>query len=469
MLGNTLSAQSSIATHQITSAQRHVYHAQESIYSFLLEIVKTWQPEDVLQEFKQLFIHHVNTTSSLLLPHLYEIVFANQEWEFHHTLKRSCYILINNWDLSRNHQSIQQLVALFSDPVLEKPTVSPTLRRLRNWLKNFVASPDFQDLQLFVSRYEDRQQHWSQRYTSYLLASQYIDPSNPLEQRQAARALARQLKDRFKFQLAMYTAMSPSISTRKLENPTGLGDEGLRFIKQIVAKRGFFSYPNLAHIFINQTQNLCYQDFKSSLQNYLIFSIDKTPLSRSLKTQLSEKFDRLYSEHNDKIINEALLLRTANRVIDYLTTENREEPSALFSFLISQGNPLTLVILLLKIVLMCRYSYTHLEARIADLVRYYQPYPEEDCRWVIHFLEIFNITMTIYTGNVQYNLVNMAASYPSADFSSELGAYRIFSQLKQTPCTELSQEIQELLAIEETLAAEHDERLPHYPPLPEAI
>jgi hypothetical protein len=435
--------------------QRDIPRAQEIIYSHLLEIVKTWEPDEVLEEFKHLFIHHVNTVSSNTLPSLYEIVFSNQEHEFRNTLKRSCYILINNWDISRNHKFIQKLIQIFEDPVLEKNTMSPTLQRLRSWLRAFINSKDFEELKLFAARYEERDNiHWSERYTSYLLVPQYIDLNNPIEQRQAARALSKQLKDQFKFELAMYTARSEAATTSKSKlprNPTGLGDDVLRLIKAIVAKRGVFGYVSLANIFVNQTQNQNYRNFKKSLQKYLAFSVERQGYAKNLKTQLAEKLDTLYADHHDKPINDALLLRTCNRVIEYITTENHVEPSALFILLLSHGSPLTLVVILLKIVLICKYSHTHLEARIAELILYYKEFPEAECKWVVNFFEIFRITMAIYTENVEFNLVNMQPADGISPENSKdiLDACRIFSQPKYAPqLNEEQQKEEELKELE---------------------
>ncbi len=428
---------------QANRFQRDIPKAQETIYNYLLEIVKLWSPEEVLAEFSHLFIHHVNTISSHILPSLYEIVFSNQEIEFRNTLKRSCYILINNWDITRSHKTIQELIQTFNDPILDKPTMSPTLRRLRSWLKAFVESSDFEQLKLFASKYDDQgHRHWSERYTSYLLVPQYIDLNNPVEQRHAARALSKQLKERFKFDLAMYTARSQSNSSvingaesekKSPKNPTGMGDEILHLVKMIVVRRGKFSHANLAHIFLSQTKSLTYLEFKLSLQRYLIFSLESHDFAKALKKQLFEKLEALYTNHHDKQIDDALLLRTCNRVIEYLTTENHQEPSSLFVQLLSQGNPLTLVVVLLKIVLICRHARTHLESRIANLVQYYKNYLEEDCRWVINFFEIFDITMAIYAENVEFNLVDMrgeTSAQIELQRSSEFGTYRIFSQMR---------------------------------------
>ncbi|MGG6297924.1 hypothetical protein ACQ4M4_26315 [Leptolyngbya sp. AN02str] len=431
--------------------QLNIPKAQETIYNYLIEIVKTWPPEDVLGEFDQLFIQHANTVSSDTLPSLYEIVFANQEQEFRNTLKRSCYILINNWDLARHHASIRKLIQLFESPIIAKPTMSPTLRRMRQWLKNFVDSDDYAQLCLFAARYDEKHvKHWSERYTSYLLVPQYIDLNNPAEQRHAARALSKQLKEKFKFDLAMYTARSQLTSAieKPPANPTSLGDDVLRLIKIIVVRKGKFSYTNIANIFLKQTQNARYTDFKRSFLNYLLFSIEDNEVKETLRTQLSDRLQVLYAEHQHLPIDDALLLRTCNRTIEFLTTETHEEPSPLFIQLLSRGNPLTLVVLLLKIILVCRYARTNLEARIADLVHYYKDCTEDECQWVIQFFEIFDITMTIHAENVEFNLVNMGEEFPPSldEPLSEGQSYRIFSQVKGGPTSE-----QELDAIEQKI------------------
>jgi hypothetical protein len=430
--------------------ERNIHHAQEVIYTFLLDIVRKWPPEEVLLEFKRLFIFHIDSVSSDAMQALYEVVFSNNEEEFKNTLKRSCYILVNNWDASRNYKPIQELIQVFSDPCISRYTNSPTLKRLRIWLDNFVRGKDYEELKLFASRYEEHEHGpWTARYTSYLLVPQYIDLKNPLEQREAARALSKQLKDRFKFDLAMYIARSQSVTSRERlpKNPTALGDEVLRLIKAIVARRGPFSYANLANIFINQINSLTYKEFKYSLHKYLIFSIENSEFVETLQSKLPEKLQSLYEVHDPEIVTEALLLRTCNRMIEYLTTENQTEPSQLFILLLSQGNPITLVVVLLKIILICKNARTHLEACIAELIRYYEKYPEEECKWIVNFLEIFNVTFAIHAENVQYNLVKMQPDEVTGETEIESppqfadifdpNAYRIFSQLKREPKLEL--------------------------------
>jgi hypothetical protein len=352
--------------------------------------------------------------------------------------------------MAREHKAVQELLQLFSDPIIYKPTVSPTLKRLRGWLIDFVESQDFKDLELFVtSRFSanDDDRNWATRYTSYLLVPQYIDNRNPREQREAARAMSRRLKDKFKFDLAMYTVYA-QLSTplgRQRENPTVLGDDVVRLIKAIVAKRGPFSHRNLARIFKEQTRNVSYRQYKNSLLGYLVFSVQEAEFVRTLKTCIQDKLDRLYRKYDSHPVDRSLILRTSNRLIDYLMTEDRERPSELFTMLLSRGTPLTLAVVLLKIILISRNSHPYLEARIADLIRYYQQFPRNECQWIINFLEIYSITFAIYSNDVEYNLVRVYKDN-AEDQACEhsLDDYRVFSQMLRARRLRAAQAIDEV-------------------------
>jgi hypothetical protein len=413
----------SAASRGAESIEPSTNQAQETLYRFLLEIVKQWSPEEVLLEFKRLFFFQTDAVTSEAAQALHQLVKRNNSVEFRNTLKRSCYILINNWDAARQYKPIQELVQSFQDSTIANP--------LKDWIEDFRNSKDYADLKLFTARYEDQQKEkWVNRYTSYLLVPQYVDTRNPIEQREAARALSRQLKDRFKFDLAMYIARSQAATSpeRLPKNPTALGDNVLMLIKAIVTRRGQYSYENLANIFVNQIQNLNYKQFKQSLQKYLIFLVDQqSEFAAAFQAKLAEKLEMLYVDYDENVLNDALILRTCNRVIEYLTSENRKEPSPLFILLLSHGNPMTLVIVLLKLVLICPASRSHLEARIAELICYYDQLPEQDCNWIVNFLEIFSVTFAIHAENVQYNLVKVQEAPPT---QTTLDHYRIFSQMK---------------------------------------
>ncbi|MEP0871714.1 hypothetical protein NDA01_18025 [Trichocoleus desertorum AS-A10] len=410
-----------------------IEHAQETIYEFLIHTVKQCSPEVALAEFESLFVHSVNMTSSEVNQALYQIIVANDEQEFRNTLKRSCYILINNWNTSKKYQIIQQLVGLFPKIKFNRKTASLILTRLNSWLEKFVGSSDYQELELFVSACTFQPERpWSHRYTSYLLVSQFVNTTNSVEQRETARVLSKQLKEQYKRDLALYVARSQSnvVQTVPLKNPTLLGDEVLLLIKRLVAKKCVFSYTNLANIFLKQTHELTYCQFKDSLKKYLIYSMSNQDLAESVKKSLFGSLESLYEIHDERDLDDALLLRTCNRVIECLTTENRKEPSSLFALFVMQKSPITLVILLLKLILISKNSRTHLEACIADLIRHYENLQEADCQWVIHFLEIFSVIFTVYAEDVEYNLVKVDPENVNGYQKQNLAAYQVFSQFR---------------------------------------
>lgn len=151
-------------THQTQSIKQ----AQESIYSFLADMVKKRPPEDVLQEFNLLFIQHIDSASSDVIQAIYTIGLADNEEEFRYTIKRSCYTLINNWKIDITKKKyIRILLELFANPVIKQKSLSPTISRLRSWTQHFVNSNDYEELKLFASTKAQKQHNWINRYTCY--------------------------------------------------------------------------------------------------------------------------------------------------------------------------------------------------------------------------------------------------------------------------------------------------------------
>ncbi|MBE9125192.1 MULTISPECIES: pentapeptide repeat-containing protein [unclassified Coleofasciculus] len=418
----------------VPQEQLSIQAAQDIIYKFLIDRVACSSPEAILTEFLKLFFYGESSLGSKVNKALYEILFRKDEAEFRNTFKRSCYILINNWSSSRNYSSIQKLIQVLAEAKVKhkQQTLSPSLQRLRAWLINFIESEDYQELKLFaLPATTQERKNWSHRYATFLLVPQYLNSQNPIEQRELAKNLAKRLKEKFKFELARYTIQcnSPILEEKRPSNPTHLGDEIIHLLKHLVSRKVLFSYSSYANLFIQQTQNLNYQDFKCNLQTYLLFAANHLPSIEVLKNQLDNKLKKLYEAHHQETLNLDLLLRTCRRFIEFLTIENDREPSSLFILLTTQESPLTLVITLLKIILLCDYVRTHLDICIAKLIRYYETYPEQDCQWFINFLDVFNIVFAIYTENVQYNLVKVDRESINQSVT-ELDTYRVFSQLR---------------------------------------
>ncbi|MBD2445908.1 hypothetical protein H6G76_01810 [Nostoc sp. FACHB-152] len=408
---------------------------QETIYDFLMEVVNQRSVEDVLQEFKRLFFGFSESGSFKTMPVIRRILLANNEQEFHNTIKRCCYIVVNNWASKRKYDTIQELINLLANyEIFFQKTSYKSLHIYKQWLGNFINSDDYQELKLFATRHDSHSKvHWANRYAAYLLVAQSLNADNPKEQQEAASKLSKQIKDKFKFDLAIYIARSQSAasSNTRYKNPSILGEDVLRLIKLIIVKKGLFSYENIANIFIKQTHNQTFKDFKKSIRKYLFFSVDNLDLVKILNQYLKENLSAWKPEYDEEILDKNLFLRSCNRLIDCLTTENGREPSRLFVLLLSHGHPLTLVIILLKIILICPNSRNHLEIRIAHLIRYYEKFPEGECKSVINFIEIFNITFAIYAENIEYNLIKVNEDGSNYDSESYIDAYHVFSQIKE--------------------------------------
>lgn len=408
---------------------------QDTICNFFLDKLNKETPDWVLEKFERLFILQTGRVPIEIGQALYIIVDQNQEDTFRNTLKRSCYILINNWNAARNHQPIQKLIQLFSEVAkTQKKTDTPkslAKQRLKKWLINFIGSEDYQELHIFLSRYENRGK-WSNHYASYLLASESLDSKNSQEQREAAKIVSQQLKKRFNLALAMYTARSNLAVTSAIgsPNPTVLGDDVLHLIHQLLAKRGIFSYANLANIFLKQTAGILYYNMKQSLRVYLFFSLEKSDLLEVLNTNIDKYLETIYNQYDRKVWNRHMLLLTCNHLIEYLITQEKGKPSLIFTWLATHNQGVVLAILILKIILICQASYVHLENCIADLIKYYEDEQESECQWLIDFLETLTVTLAIYAENIRYNLVSIEAKKDELQTSDNFKSYWIFSQVK---------------------------------------
>ncbi len=163
-----------------------------------------------------------------------------------------------------------------------------------------------------------------------------------------------------------------------------------------------------------------------------MLQVNKYHGSVSINRSIKQLIDSLYTDYDREQFQFNLLLRTSRKIINYLTTEDGQKPSAIFTSLMIQNSSLSLVITLLKIVLICQHIHSHLEIVIAQLIRYHEKLPESQCQSFINFLEVFDIVFALYTENVQYSLVQIQDEPIEAKHLISLEKNRIFSQIKGT-------------------------------------
>lgn len=317
----------------------NIEQCQGVIYQFVLKLVRQYLPERTLEEFQCLFFSYRETElNDTALKALFEIIFKKDRDAFQEMLKRCCYILINNWETERYIDELLRLVECFLEIDFDRPSGSLVRSRLNAWLKEFVESQDYRDLQLLVFKHkaerkqaESEPKHWSDRYTSYLLVFQYANPDNPTEQKEIARTISNQLKCQFKFDLAMYIARSQLAKEIKqdFKNPTALGDGVLNLLKTIVANWDKFGYTRLARNFLTALPNFNFSQFKAALIKYVTFYGWTPKIQQKLEERLSIDLDRLGQFDDTRSLDNSTILRTCNRTIDLVTTTNGTHPSDL--------------------------------------------------------------------------------------------------------------------------------------------
>lgn len=423
-----------------------IEQAQKRIYEFFLDVVRCKSPDLVLVDFRNLFINFSDDNNPEITYALDQILTAYNEKEFFYTLKRCCYILINNWTVSNKRDCIQSLIDTFNHPSIHKKPKSIKLRTLRIWLQIFIKSEDFQSLKLFTLHLEghgNHDQNWGNRFASYLLAYQYTNPDSPQEQRQAANLLAQKMKDKFKFDLAMYTARigTQSSTQNHSTNPTSLTNNVINLVTLMLTKKSVLNCQQLAINFLENIQNLSYQEFKFSLLKYIDFSMADAEISETVQTKLSHGLRDLNSNHNDDPVSKLLIFKTAKYLISEITISDRDQPTELFNILLHHTNPINLVMLLVKLLLLNESIRPLLEIRVASIIKYYSQYSESKCKSVISFIDMLNIALAIYAGETRYNLVRMTPNelpnLPEGNTKSDshisnfdTREYRIFSQAR---------------------------------------
>lgn len=408
--------------------------AQKNIYDFFLRIIKQSKTEEILNQFNKLFIEYEEVDDIHAYYALGEIIFHDRERDFKHTLIRCCYILNNNWAINGNISACQQLVDLFSADSIVLPTKIYKLKKLREWLQQFLQSSEYNTLRSLSGRsgIHRKYHNWSERFSSYLLISEYADASKPLEQRQYAETLARKIKKQFKFDLAMYTARLDSKlgANPQRQNPTNLGDGVLILIKRVLNKQGNESYQNAAKTFYNQVYNLNFLEFKQSLLSYLGIIQNNLEVSEVINQTVIQRLMHFQEHRHEEEMSLSLLHVTCNRILQYLLLNKRRHPSEFLQLSLECNNLLNLVILLLKTVLIYPNIRFYLESYVAELIKFYSSYEETECRTFINFLDILNVTLAIFDEDINYSLIKMN-NVEQDEQDINLENYRVFSQLKK--------------------------------------
>lgn len=405
---------------------------QEEIYQFFIDLVKTEHPDNVLDTFESIFIKFSDDIDPIIKQKFKYLISQNQEQKFQELIKRTCYILINNWYVGRHSKFVQKLIENLNKVRDEGgwDDDNQDYIYLHNWLIDFLASSDYQDIQAVTQSSYNK--NWSDRYKTYLLVSQYANPNNSWEHREVARNLSQQLKDKYKFELAMYLSRSesPTYPNQNLNNPTTLGTGIVTLIKKAISSQSVSKSKSKADKFLQQVDQVKYREFKNDFYDYLISKFESKNPFNIISSRLNKMLNELGQKWSHRRINQTLRMRVCNQTLEFFTSSSNGDPSPNFLLSMRHTTHLTLSIILLKVILISPNSREHLDLCISRLITYYQNTDEQQCQTFIQFLEIFNLVSTLFTENVQYNLVCIESGDETMRSPPDLEACRLFSQLQ---------------------------------------
>jgi len=449
---------------------KSIEELQQIIYQFFLDSVNKQKPDLMLDEFKQLFIYYREIREIEVYHALGALLFFGNETEFHYTLLRCCYILVNNWILASQFNAVQSLISTFKLLDVSQNSRITKLNTLHLWLRHFIKTKEFANLLMLTGNSittVESHPMMAERFRGYLLTAHALEENTHQEQKQLAQIIAHRIKKQFKFDLAMYTAHLSAPNTlnystnysqseqqgRNIKNPTGLGEHILQLLKVMLTRQQGanlkFAARQLRHILATMTIG----DSKQVLIDYLMLNHLQREYSSTVQSHeeninllldiyFIERINQFQVERDHQLMSAGALHTLTKKMIQNILVHQHHQPSPLLVSLLNHGYALSLVSWLLRIVLVCPISRQHLEITIAHLISYYSQYPPETSTHFVQFVDILSVGLAIFDADTDYNLVRVNQEVtetvstnsnspnmpkPSDDDS---GTYRIFSQSK---------------------------------------
>ena len=415
----------------LNTGQRQTRDEEQLLYDYWLDRARTDSPEQLIENFRRLFIEGGGYQEAPIYLALERLVKAKDpEIRFYHFFNRCCHILVNRWQTQPAHQpAIPELVSLLENLPPARQGYHSTSNTLRHLLKNFTLSDDYVRLQrlarIISGKYSEKTAAslgtLINRYP-YLYDHCLLSDESPREQRRTVRRIKVKTERCFEVNLSHYVtyqvrlgqvAHTPKTSEEEgriiqpVKNPTLLNDKELnRALKYYLGTvAGNYTYKELSQNFLaNTVYTPTYKDFKNDLYDYLITSLDYG------KGQFNKKLDDVLQNtlpHCDQQKpSEFLMLRTSSQLLNYLVVESGQKPDHyIFIDMITNMGVTRTVGLLLKLILICPQAKPHLDKRFAILFNHYESYSCERVPWLVKSLENLQVAFSIHFGQADLSFL----------------------------------------------------------------
>lgn len=397
---------------------------EQVLYDYWLDRVRTDSPEQLIEDFRRLFIEGRGYQEAPIYLALERLVKAKDaEIRFYYFFNRCCHILVNRWQMQPTCQpAILELVSLLDNLPSPGPGHYSNSNTLRHLVKKFTLSDDYVKLQrlaqIISSKYSEETAtclgNLINRYP-YLFHHCLLSDESSREQQQTVRSIKVKTECCFEVNLSHYVtyqvrlgqvAHTPKTSEEEgriiqpVKNPTLLNDKELnRALKYYVSPvEGNHTYKALSQNFLaNTVYTPTYKDFKNDLYDYLITSVNYG--KGQFNKKLYDVLQNTLPQWDQQKPSEFLILRTSSQLFNYLVVESSQKPDHyIFIDMIANMGVTRTVGLLLKLVLVCPKVKPHLDKRFSILFNHYESFSCDQVLWLVKSLENLQVAFSIHFG-----------------------------------------------------------------------
>jgi hypothetical protein len=324
------------------NSEKALFEIEEIICEYFFAKIEEESPQWILDEFDNLFILGAKISNKGIKKYLDKLIVAHEEQIFIHTLKRCCFILLNNWKTLRNYDYCDRLITFLNgvkNNVVIPHNITDELRI--RWIIRFLKSDDYEIMKNFAA------QHMG------------ADPN-----------------------FAKYLYSVPRTKIKANLNNT----EYVEYLSQKYNKKFIKKYTLKAKMFNEKSLGDFYFNVKNDLYEYLFDGMTSYPLFDLIREKVYHDIEHYYKDEPEKIWDHNLAIRTCNKILDKITISKEKSPSSVFMCLITQGSLNIWINLIIKIVLVVPDCNKYLDHCITSLMEYYRESQSFDFEWLINML-----------------------------------------------------------------------------------
>lgn len=427
----------------INSSTQHSLDLECSIvYQYLHHRAATQSPEEVIQEFQNIFQLGKNQNVQVTQA-LGEIIISEQFNEF---LSNCFYTILNCWsDTPESRFNAEKLLDTL-DLISSQKSLDRRRKKSLILIENYRKSSSYLQVKAIVAIIK------SQNSSEYNLKSSLITDgvsnSNSIEVNSflvrypylykcflpqsdrfdrlklVIEQLAKDRQQEFEFLLSKYIiyrfrlkqlakmkllAKGAGKIITKADSPSLLSQKDFKialqqYIGKIDSQRTVLQQSQ-SFIAENHLRN-SYQEFKQDLHCFLTGNITPRNSNYQFDRLLDRKLKEIFPQSDAKPINRTLILQTCRQLFSFLIIDpTQPSKSDRLSELITNLGTARVMLILVKITLICPESKPDLEQKICSLVTYYQQESIQNTVWLIKSLEHLLIAFSIYFGKIDVPIV----------------------------------------------------------------